>query len=300
MRSPLPPRRAGFTLIELLVVIAIIAILIGLLLPAVQKVREAAARAQCTNNLKQLSLGTIGLCDANAGKIPGSVGLYPNNNFAAGNTDGSNFMPLLPYIEQGAIFTASSVPSGTDDRNNYLQTYSQWTPAIQQSKIKALICPSDYTQSGQPDARASYGTNGQVFRKGYGIIQPGNDWGGRTKSFPSSLSDGTSNTIMYTEKLARCNASGGVYNDNYWPDWGSIIASEEVGSVTGPHSFATQVKPKLVGSAANCTGSIASTPHDVMMVALWDGSVKGVRSSVDNNTWWGAFTPSGGEVLGDW
>jgi len=291
MRLVLSPRtRRGFTLIELLVVIAIIAILIGLLLPAVQKVREAAARMQCTNNLKQMALGTVGLCDANDGSVPGSIGLYPNLRPSPGNSNGSNLIPLLPYIEQENLYRSTS--STTDDRNNFLQCFSLWTN-LGNTRVKAFVCPSDYTQTGNADSRASYGSNGQMFRQAYG------NWGGSYRRFPASITDGTSNTIMYTEKLARCNT--GAYPDNYWPDWGTIVASEEVGSVTGPHTFATQVKPRLSGTTAVCTGSIASTPHDSMIVALWDGSVRGVRASVNNNTWWWAFTPAGGEVPGnDW
>jgi prepilin-type N-terminal cleavage/methylation domain-containing protein len=299
-------RRGAFTLIELLVVIAIIAILIGLLLPAIQKVREAAARMACTNNLKQMSLGTIHCADVNEGKLPPSIGLYPNQNPSPGNMNGSNLLAILPYIEQENLYKSSS--STGDDRNNYLQCYSLWTN-IPNSLVKTYICPSDYTNPAVNDARASYGTNGQIFRAGYGA------WGNRIKRYPKDIGDGTSQTIMYCEKLAHCNGTGAPtradgsiqgYQDNFWPDWGTIVASDENNGdnmcVTGPHTFADQVRPpKLNGDVAQCDGRRASTPHDSMLVALCDGSVRSVSRSVSPNTWWWALTPAAGEVLGnDW
>src|SRR5262249_38962356 len=146
----------GFTLIELLVVIAIIAILIALLVPAVQKVREAAARTQCTNNLKQICLAIVNAADTNRGLMPPGLGLYPSPNGARGNGHGGLLFHILPYVEQTAGYKAS-LP--TDDDRNYEgnwgaapivhnQTYSQWNGTFQQLKVPIYVCPSDVTQDG--------------------------------------------------------------------------------------------------------------------------------------------------------
>jgi prepilin-type N-terminal cleavage/methylation domain-containing protein len=110
MSHPFGLRRAAFTLIELLVVIAIIAILIGLLLPAVQKVREAAARAQCSNNLKQISLAVVNCADTNQSKLPPDIGLYPGAGPSAYLANGGLFVIILPYVEQNKDSRQNKLP----------------------------------------------------------------------------------------------------------------------------------------------------------------------------------------------
>jgi prepilin-type N-terminal cleavage/methylation domain-containing protein len=212
-------RRTGFTLIELLVVIAIIAVLIGLLLPAVQKVREAAARTTSSNNLKQIALAVHNYAGANGDKLPAMVDV--GTNAPTGGGVQSLFFNMLPYIEQDNVYRlfVKTAP---------VSYYSASFPKGASAQIiKALISPADSTASngttqvspmtvpgGTPPApfQSSYvGEFATTSYAGNGLVFKGN-----TGGLPRTFVDGTSNTIMFAERFQVCAPASGTTIYNFW------------------------------------------------------------------------------------
>ena len=324
------PARAAFTLVELLVVIAIIGVLVALLLPAVQAAREAARRTQCTNNLKQLGIGFHNMHDVNL-KLPPLLGVYPatQNHAQYSLSWGNQFYHLLPFIEQGTTYDATYDASNPDG-NGAAAGNRPWINGHFQKPIKTYICPSDASAPangvitdtypwGDNWGVTSYAANAQVFARvdaiGQVIGSAGgvnySPWWGDTGM--KDFIDGTSNTAIVTERLARCDtfstgAPSGTYNSavstsysdinrwNFWWEgaWQPCYANSRAGQPIGVASmFQPSAKPKL------CQPTRPSSPHPgVILVLKGDASVSAVSGTISPTVWWAAQTMQGGEATG--
>jgi len=325
-------RRFAFTLIELLVVIAIIAVLIGLLLPAVQKVREAAARMQSHNNLKQIGIALHSVHDTN-GKLPTTHGCFPKT----GNGDdwGNRRIPsgfgtqqyfLLPYLEQDSVYKH---PEINDNGNGNSQSWRS------KQVVKTYIAPGDPSVPAEGKTwgdrgATSYSSNWHAFGGGWG-----EDWqvGGKAR-IPASFPDGTSSTVAYVERYSICGTNGQPtgtgYVERIWAEDGQNsgpIASKYTNNVFFMASYWFHIPSGYDGTPpANYpfnfqTGASAyvTLPQDKPIVGLcdpkrlqslttggigclmMDGSVKNVGLNISQATWGRAFHPADGGVMGnDW
>jgi prepilin-type N-terminal cleavage/methylation domain-containing protein/prepilin-type processing-associated H-X9-DG protein len=291
-------RRWGFTLIELLVVIAIIAVLIALLVPAVQKVREAAARADCQNNIKQLGLGVQNFHDTFKVLPPGMV---TGPNLKVGVTT-----LILPYIEQAPLATQLAANTGnTTNYNNLIKT-----------TLKVYQCSSDPTAPGgltpmrQGFAGTNYLANLAVLRLSSNDLRSG-------IAMVPAYQDGTSNTILWAEHMLNCYTGTAPCGSGCtYPTWGSHFYGgfsnpwwdSPVFNRTSQYSGGERVGAdvaqvfQVAPQPGSCVYQTTHTFHTGgMNVGLGDGSVRFVASGISTTTWQRACNPNDGNSLGnDW
>jgi prepilin-type N-terminal cleavage/methylation domain-containing protein len=310
--------RRGFTLIELLVVIAIIAVLMGLLVPAVQKVRDAAARIQCSNNLAQLGKAAHNYQSANNTLPPGFLGPMPDLAAKQGTYKGQDYgfqgqyvgclAFLLPYLEQDAVYR--NMLAGLP--NNYLSplvSYPSWwtlgsTAQASFANIKTFLCPSDSAQASQGvvGALTTFTTptgfevyfggflNVPVGRSNYvGVAGYGgaalNDFQGvftnrNTVSLPQLTSaDGTSNTLLFGECATSLVPNG---NTNV------TVAHSWMGSGCLPTAWGT------VDQQGGAWYAFTSKHTAMVQFCYADGSVHGIRKNLTSGTPYAQYIFAGG------
>jgi prepilin-type N-terminal cleavage/methylation domain-containing protein len=314
-------KRRGFTLIEMLVVIAIIVVLMGLLLPAIQKAREAANSAKCKSNLRQVGLAAV-QCHDQYRRLPPIFGVYGGKASLPSQPPyggASVFYHIMPYIEQKPVYdrfppvfynaTGQPVPP------QFVGAPGAGLDAFNQS-IAVFTCPSE----------ASGAINGQAFDTqnllGAGSQTP---WGitnysanalvfsTGTNRLPDSIPDGMSNTIFFTEKFAICNNATPMVNlqgGSFWavppayPNPGVNFAGTLVFYPNASISLIPPNPPILNASGAfyeqqpipgTCTPYLAQNPHTGgINVVMGDCSTRSITRNILPATWQAILTPNSG------
>lgn len=303
-------RQSGFTLIELLVVIAIIAVLIAILLPAVQKVRQAAARMHCGNNLKQIMIATHALHDTHKVLPPLTAQLHtseillaaPPYNKVKGFTI---FTFLLPFVEQTNLYSAA---------NGEVVTVVQGA-TVYNTSIKVYLCPSDVSSPTTKGSTSHGSANGwAVGNYSANYLALGDPASTNTtarleskKKIPTSFLDGASNIIFFSERYGTCGSSGDWNAASTWcnlwcdsnPGWRPLFC------VNNPNqNAAVDPTPCLLfdvvpNPITECRPERAQSPHfGGIHCAIGDGAVRFVSKGISQTTWELACDPGDGGVLG--
>jgi prepilin-type N-terminal cleavage/methylation domain-containing protein len=320
-------RRGAFTLIELLVVIAIIAILIGLLVPAVQQVREASNRSTCMNNVKQIALA-VHTYESDFKKVPP---LWFQQTTVPRDTVGIFFL-LLPYLGEGPLYTQGTSANATVANDGFKRwagyVGSNQYPGSFGAIVPIFICPSDPGLPENMDIMQGQTTGWASgnYRANVVVFDPAGP-----KSIANSMPDGTSNTIAFAHTLKQCDGTNSATGPGYLTtDWAAYPRDAQWGQhcipgfgydtyvtvnggnnglqdITGNLPRSTfgqipfQLKPIPFPGEGTCLVEVTVSPHDVMIVGLGDGSVRAVAAGITATTWGRACNPKDGLPLGsDW
>jgi prepilin-type N-terminal cleavage/methylation domain-containing protein/prepilin-type processing-associated H-X9-DG protein len=296
--------RPAFTLIELLLVLAIGLVLLGLLVPAVQRVREAASRARCGNNLKQIGLACHHVNDT-LGRLPPGIGWFPTlpPPDAPAGAYGTFWLHLLPFVDAGTLYAKGNVGG----------IVSAWNNGVLAEPLALYRCPSDPT-AGNGQVQGVDGSSQTWSAGGYAVnvqVVCVVDDTGRALDpqgmarLPASIPDGLSTTILVAEKVAVCTNAiypeGGClpFYDVTDPDAAvPLYAGFAINWVADSVGVGSHFLVRPLPYQGGCDPTLASTMHAAgMNVLMADGSVRLLPEGLGGQVWWAMVTPRGGEVV---